>query len=143
MLQVTADAVALISVAGLWGGMIFFAAVYAPLIFKTLPADTAKQMIRRVFPVYYLVMGVVSAIGAIALALGSTHGSTGPAAMAVVCGAFWFARQVLMPRINRARDDSKSDDDASGMRFKRLHRISVVINAIQLVVVLYVLLVFV
>ena len=52
--------------------------------------------------------------------------------MLVVGAGFWFARQVLMPRVNRARDEHLAGDVAAGSRFNRLHRTSVAINAVQL-----------
>ena len=38
------------------GALVFFAAVYAPLVFIRLDAATAGGFIRQVFPVYYLTM---------------------------------------------------------------------------------------
>jgi len=133
------DIVAVLSVGALWGGMAFFAAIYAPLVFIKLDAAVAGQFIRQVFPVYYLAMGVTSAVAVAAIGTGSTHGGTDTAAMALVCAGFWFARHGLMPRINRSRDASRSGDAVAERRFQRLHRVSVLINGIQLIAVLVVL----
>ena len=143
MWNLTIDSVALLTVGGLWGGMVFFAFVYAPLIFWKLEASAAGQFIRQVFPVYYLAMGVTSAVAAAALALGSTHTRVDTAALAIVCAAFWVVRQSLMPIINRTRDASLAGDARSSRQFKRLHVVSVLINAIPVVIVLVVLLRFV
>ena len=129
------DALALIAVAGIWGGMAFFALVYAPLVFIKLDAATAGAFIRGVFPVYYLAMGTVSLAAAVLLAVGTTHGRLEVAVMAGVCTLFWVARQALVPRINRARDGRETDPGAR-TRFERLHRLSVAINALQLLAVL-------
>jgi hypothetical protein len=43
-----------------FGGMTFFSAVMAPLVFTKLPFDTAGAFIRQVFPWYYLTIGAVS-----------------------------------------------------------------------------------
>lgn len=139
MLERTIDSVALLAVGGLWGGMAFFAAVYAPLVFIKLEAVVAGRFIRQVFPVYYLAMTITSAVAAGALALGSTHGATDMVAMGLVCAAFWFVRQRLVPLINRTRDASAAGDTTAARRFDRLHRLSVIVNGIQLVVVLVVL----
>jgi len=139
MLATTIDLLALLSVGALWGGMAFFAAVYAPLVFIKLEAEAAGRFIRQVFPVYYLAMGIMSGIAALALALSDRHGVTAAFAMACVCAAFWLARQALMPRINRSRDAHLAGDDSAGRRFKRLHRASVIVNGVQLLVVLVVL----
>lgn len=139
MLATTIDLLALLSVGALWGGMAFFAAVYAPLVFIKLEAEAAGRFIRQVFPVYYLAMGITSGIAALALALSDRHGVTAAFAMACVCAAFWLARQGLMPRINRSRDAHLAGDDSAGRRFERLHRASVIVNGVQLLVVLVVL----
>ncbi len=135
--------IAIVTVGALWGGMLFFAAVFAPLVFIKLDAETAGRFIRQVFPVYYLSMGIVSVVAAIAIIVSHAHGTADALAMILVCLGFWFARRVLMPRINLARDaDLEGDSDAKG-RFKRLHRTSVLINAVQMLAVLVVLIRFV
>lgn len=106
-----------------FGGMTFFSAVMAPLVFTKLPFATAGGFIRQVFPWYYLSIGGVSAVAAVALLLGAEQLAALLAAL--VAAGFWFARQVLMPRINAARDAGEH------ARFNRLHRFSVVINGTQ------------
>ncbi len=132
-MSTTANGIALLSVGGLWGGMLFFAVVYAPLIFLRLEADTAGRFIRQLFPTYYLAMGVTSLVAAAALVLVDRNAVTDAAVMLVICAGFWIARQVLMPLVNRARDAHLAGDAAAGIRFDRLHRTSVAINAVQLV----------
>lgn len=143
MLQNTVNSAGLISVGGIWGGMLFFVAVFAPLVFMKLEPEVAGRFIRQVFPVYYASMGVTSGVAAAALALGSTHTVADAAVMALVCAGFWLARQALVPTINRYRDASLAGDPGAGRRFHRLHRLSVLINGIQLVAVAVVLLRFV
>ena len=133
------DVGALLSVAVLFGGMAFFAVVYAPLVFIKLEAATAGSFIREVFPVYYLAMGAASAAALALLALGTTHERADLAAMAAVLAGFAVARQLLMPAINRARDAGLAGDSGAARRFNRLHRTSVAINGAQLVTVLVVL----
>ena len=65
------------------------------------------------------------------------------AVMGLVCAGFWVARQGLLPRINRHRDAGLAGDAAAARRFERLHRLSVALNATQIVVVLVVLVRFV
>ena len=114
---------AAVATAILLGGMVYFAGVFAPVVFRNLPADVAGGLIRRVFPVYYLVGLVLAALaGVVALPGRPVEG----AVLLAVAVGFLFARQVLMPRINAARD---SGADA---RFSRLHRFSVAINMVQL-----------
>jgi len=72
-----------------------------------------------------------------ALAALAAWGRLDAAVLALVTAGFLFAWLWLMPRINQARD-SAAEDAASGTRFARLHRLSVLINAAQLVAVLIV-----
>lgn len=143
MLEPTIDVIALLAVGGLWGGMAFFAAVYAPLVFIKLEAEVAGQFIRQVFPAYYLAMGVTSLVAAAALAAGSTHGTGDVGLMILVFAGFLVVRQGLMPLINRTRDRHLAGDEAAGKQFQSLHRLSVIINTIQLLVVFLVLVRFV
>jgi hypothetical protein len=57
-----------------FGGMTFFSAVMAPLVFTKLPFDTAGAFIRQVFPWYYLTIGAVSALAAVLLLIGQAYG---------------------------------------------------------------------
>ena len=119
-----------------FGGMTFFSALMAPLIFTQLPLETAAPFIRRVFPWYYLVMGATSLVAALALLIQGHHSALAILLALVVLG-FTLARQVLMPRINQARDLEAQGDREAGARFARLHRLSVVINALQWLAVVF------
>lgn len=121
--------VAAVLAALLVGGMVFFAAVVAPLVFAKLPATTAGGFIRAVFPVYYLAMlGLSGLAGLCALAARPVDAGV----LLGVAAGFAFARQVLMPRINALRDRQARGESEAGPRFARLHRLSVWINAVQL-----------
>jgi hypothetical protein len=106
-----------------FGGMTFFSAVMAPLVFTKLPFDTAGAFIRQVFPWYYLTIGAVSALAAVLLLIGQAYGVALLAAVTAL--GFGYARQILMPKINAARDAGEE------ARFNRLHRFSVIINGAQ------------
>jgi hypothetical protein len=115
-----------------FGGMTFFSAVMAPLVFTKLPAETAGTFIRAVFPWYYLTLGATTLVALLAL-LPGVAGSTPWEAMvtALILLGFVYARQVLMPRINRARDAELAGQQDAGRRFQRLHRASVAVKGIQ------------
>ena len=115
-----------------FGGMSLFSGVMAPLVFTKLPIDTAGQFIRQLFPWYYLTMGTATLVALVALALGGS-GFTGweTGLTALVLLGFIYARQSLMPTINRARDAELAGDSEAGARFTRLHRLSVLINGLQ------------
>jgi hypothetical protein len=113
------------------GAMLFFAGVVAPLTFRTLPSDVAADFIRALFPVYYAVLMAVTA--AAALSLWDRREAPVLAAVAVL---FAFARWGLMPRINRARDLHLLGEAEEGKIFRRLHRLSVLINVAQMIALL-------
>lgn len=112
----------------LLGAMVFFSAVMAPLIFSKLAGDVAGRFIRQVFPWYYLTIIALGGLAALALLRFHPLDALGLAGVAIT-GI--LTRQVLMPRINRARDASVAGD--AGTRFWRLHRLSVWINALQII----------
>ena len=133
------DAAGLVAVAAVFGGMAFFAFVYAPLVFIKLGTETGGQFIREVFPVYYVAMGATSVVAAVLLAFGSA--TRGADALAMVCIGivFFLARFVLLPIINRNRDAGQAGDVEAKKRFDVLHRVSVIVNLAQMVAVLVVL----
>ncbi|MDH3661835.1 MAG: DUF4149 domain-containing protein [Alphaproteobacteria bacterium] len=106
------------------GGMMFFAFVFAPLVFTKLPGKTAGGFIREVFPVYYITFAAVALLAA-ALAAPSIDALV----LVVVALFFLLARYWLMPKINEARDRGE------GRTFNGLHRLSVIINAAQMIAV--------
>jgi len=126
-----------LSLALTFGGMTFFSAVMAPLVFTKLPFDIAGAFIRQVFPWYYSTMGATTLVALLALPFGASHTANveGILVTLVLLG-FIFARQLLMPRINRARDEEMAGTAGADRRFKRLHQTSVIINGVQWVAVL-------
>lgn len=130
------DYVSLFATATLFGAMVFFSAVMAPLIFTKLEPELAGGFIRQVFPWYYLMVIGMGAVATLALAI------LRPLDAAIVAGvtaAAVAARQILMPAINRARDAMLAGDETARTRFSRRHRLSVWINAAQIVAVAIVL----
>jgi hypothetical protein len=130
------NAVLLITV-GVWlGAMVFFASVVAPTVFGTLEPQLAGQMIRRVFPRYYL-------FGLICLSLATLASVAAPGAapwMTMACvvmlAVTWYARQILMPQVNAARGAMLARNEAHSPEFDRLHQRSVQLNTAEMVVCL-------
>lgn len=116
----------------LLGAMVFFSGVMAPLIFTKLEADVAGRFIRQVFPWYYLIVVALGSQAALAVVFFRPADAM---AMACVALAGVIARQGLMPSINRARDAVLAGEPAAEKRFSRLHRLSVWINALQIITV--------
>lgn len=117
------------------GSMLFFAVVVAPSVFRALPAEQAGKFLRLLFPRYYL-WGLALALLCCLAAWLATASVVITATCVLVTLLFIYARQVLLPRINRARDAMLGGDAAAAQRFNRLHRLSVVINLLQLLLLL-------
>ena len=122
---------AILATGVLFGGMVFFAAIFAPLVFQHLPKETAAGFIRAVFPRYYLGGALVAlpAAGFI-LPLSRLDG----AAMLAVAAGFLLLRQGFLPAINLLRDRAHAGDVAAERGFKRMHRLSVLVNLVQMVI---------
>ena len=118
------------AVALMLGGMVFFAAINAPVTFQALDAPNAAMHTRAIFPRYYLYMGALAAVAAVALAPSHWPEALVMAEMAAVTA--WL-RQGLMPQLNRWRDAELAGDQAAGRRFGLGHRASVAVNLAQMV----------
>ena len=116
------------------GSMLFFAVTVAPTVFRALPAENGGKFLRRFFPQYYL-WGIALGILCTLAALLTTNAMT-TAVCAVVTLLFVYARQWLMPRINRARDRELDGDVTAARLFKRLHLQSVLVNGFQLLLLI-------
>jgi hypothetical protein len=135
------NAVLLISI-GVWlGAMIFFASVVAPTVFGTLEPQIAGQMIRRVFPRYYLFGLVCLSIATLASVYAPAATPWITAACMVMLGITWYARQILMPQVNEARDAMLARNEEHSPEFDRLHKRSVQLNTTEMVVCLILLLI--
>ena len=119
----------------LLGGMLFFPIVVAPVVFVALPAAEAGTFLRAMFPRYYLFMIALSlAAGALyQIGHGPGYSLTASTCLGVGLSTLWV-RQWLLPRINAARDAQLAGDETAGRRFDRDHKLSVVINILQLLV---------
>ena len=121
--------IALFAMALLLGGMVFFSAVVAPLVFMRLPADHAGRFIRALFPFYYLFVLVSAALGACAMAWVDPAAAVVLAAIALI--TLWL-RQGLMVRINRLSDALRNGAPTVRRGFDRAHRLSVLVNMAQI-----------
>ena len=123
------ETLALYVVAATLGAMLFFAVGVAPTVFQSLPIQEAGLFLRKLFPRYYLALIVGSGVA------GGLWISSAPLAAAVcwliALSTLWI-RQSLVPRINQLRDAELAGDAAAGARFATLHRVSVIINMVQL-----------
>ena len=135
MLVQAVSVVGVLAAACLLGGMVFFGAVMAPLVFTKLDAASSGPFIRATFPRYYRYVLVAAALGAAGLAVPDPVSAVVLALVgAVTVWLFWG----LMPRINALRDAELAGDVDAAPRFARLHRASVSVNMVQLLAVLFV-----
>lgn len=114
---------ALLMAAMLFGGMTFFSFGFAPVLFKQLPVDKVRPLLRGTFPYYYL---AVIGMSAVATASAIVVSGRATIVLSVILISTIYARQILMSQINAATD---RDDK---IMFKRLHGLSVVIQLVQI-----------
>jgi hypothetical protein len=97
----------------------------APTVFRSLPAEHAGRYLRSIFPVYYT-WGII-----LALVISFIAYDTNIIVFvisSIITVLFIYSRQGLLPRINLAREARLAGDPDGEAAFKRLHRLSVLIN---------------
>ena len=114
------------------GIMQFFSFVIAPVVFTTLDENNARKFIRRIFPFYYNVNLGISFIVLITFILLSKIGVDFYLILAITL-LFAISNYLLMPLINKYRDE-KHDK-----KFKYSHFISVLINFVQMICLVFLL----
>ena len=114
------------------GIMLFFSFVIAPVVFTTLDEDNARKFIRRIFPFYYNVNLVISLIVLITFLFLSKLGIDFYLIL-IVTILFAISNYLLMPLINKYRDEKQDK------KFKYSHFISVVINFVQMICLVFLL----
>jgi hypothetical protein len=118
-----AKILAVLGLAVLVGGMVFFAAVMAPLVFLRLPAAVGDPFIRGVFPWYYFFSAVSGGFAALGFLVRRQWVSA--VVLLVVVAAFLWAWFWLIPWLDAAR----AAGDLAG--FDRGHTVSVWLNGAE------------
>ena len=114
------------------GIMLFFSFVIAPVVFTTLDENNARKFIRRIFPFYYNVNLGVSFIVLITFILSSKIGVDFYIILAITV-LFATSNYLLMPLINKYRDEKQEK------KFKYSHFLSVLINFVQIICLVFLL----
>jgi uncharacterized membrane protein len=136
-LMVLFDSVYLIAMTSWVGSILFFSFGVAPVIFKVLGAEAGGKFVRALFPRYYLWGAVAGAIALPAM-VGVPlcfpelrRPMVGVLATINIVGVLimLYAGNSLTPAINAARDAGP----ARQQEFDRLHRLSVRLNGLVLV----------
>ncbi len=112
------------------GTMLFFSFVVAPVIFKVLDAKNAGKFVRKIFPYYYFINLVFLSIAVLLLFYISSINLDFYITL-VVTLLFAFSLFILMPLINKFKDKKKEK------KFKYSHALSVMINFIQMICLIY------
>lgn len=128
------------------GEMLFFAAVFAPRVFRVLPREMAGQLQAAIFPPYFL-GGIISAAFLIAALFFLRH--TLPrrrlqfniTLLAVSGGIFVYLYAILGPQITALRPLVAADPSAAA-GFASLHKVSVGLNGTALIALLILLALF-
>ena len=126
MIETALHTSALLSSSLLFGGMLLFSARFAAFLFKSLPPEDARALIRKAFPSFYIFVAITSLIAAL-LALANSLFST--SILALIFLTTIPTRQILMPAINAAADAKLKQ------RFLALHGFSVVITLAHIIAV--------
>ena len=114
------------------GIMLFFSFVIAPVVFTTLDEDNARKFIRRIFPFYYNVNLAISFIVLLLFLFLSKLGVDFYLILLITI-LFAISNYLLMPLINKYRDEKQDK------KFKYSHFISVIINFVQMICLVFLL----
>ena len=114
------------------GIMLFFSFVIAPVVFTTLDETNARKFIRRIFPFYYNVnLGISLIVLLTFIFLNKLEVDF--YLILTISSLFAISNYLLMPLINKYRDEKQDK------KFKYSHFISVVINFVQMICLVFIL----
>ena len=126
------EQVSIYLIAMILGIMLFFSFVIAPVVFTTLDEDNARKFIRRIFPFYYNVNLAFSFVILLIFLFLSKLGVDFYLILLITI-LFAISNYLLMPLINKYRDEKQDK------KFKYSHFISVVINFVQMICLVFLL----
>ena len=114
------------------GFMLLFLTVIAPSVFGALDETNAGKLLRKLFPrmfIYGLVLTLLASVFAY-------QAGRDDLAILTMVSAFGFGFNAfyLTPLINEKRDELLQEPDASGGSFDLLHRLSVSIFMVQMII---------
>ena len=124
MIRVWGGVVAVLGLAALGGGMLFFGAVMAPLVFLHLPLAVAGPFIRTAFPWYYGYCAGSAGVVAVGFLL-RKEWLTVLVPLAII-GVSWWLWQDQLPVLDALR----AAGDTAG--FARGHQLAVSLNGAEM-----------
>ena len=116
----------------IFGIMLFFSFVVAPVTFTALNEENAKKFIRKIFPYYYTINLAISVLVLICFIILKIFSLDFYLILSVVV-LFAVSNFILMPLINKYRDEKQDK------KFKQSHFVSVVINFVQIILLVIIL----
>ena len=114
--------------------MLFYSAVIAVNVHKTLDKENAGKLLRVLFPSYFLTTAILSLV-ALVFSLIQKEFINAILLFLVFLGSV-ISRQYLVPKINAERDLQISGNQTSKKNFAKLHGLSVSINVAQIFVLI-------
>ena len=114
------------------GTMIFFSFIVAPVIFKVLDAVNAGKFVRKIFPFYYMINLVILSLVVI-LFIYKSQINIDFYLVLFLALLFAFLLFILMPMINKFKDNNEDK------KFDFSHKLSVILNFVQMVGLIYLL----
>lgn len=116
------------------GGTILLAAVVTPVAHRVLGRAALDAYLPALFPLYHRVMAGIGTVAVLATAFGSER-SWALLALAVATFGHLLVARALLPRIGEVRAAARDGDPAARRRFSLLHRASVAVAVVQLLLV--------
>ena len=116
----------------IFGIMLFFSFVVAPVTFTALDEENSRKFIRKIFPYYYNVNLAISSFVLIFFIFLKIFSLDFYLILSVAI-LFAVSNFILMPLINKFRDEKQDK------KFKQSHFISVVINFVQMILLVIIL----
>jgi uncharacterized protein DUF4149 len=118
------------------GGMVFFTAIIAPVVFTQLPIAEAGKFVAGIFPRYYILGYVAGPIGVVLAIYFAVERpphlwwSLSAVALGVALGLTIYAGAIVRPQVDAVRTvaEEQNPDPARRAEFDRLHRLSVLLN---------------
>ena len=114
------------------GMMIFFSFIVAPVIFKVLDAVNAGKFVRKIFPFYYMINLIILSLVVI-LFIYKSQINIDFYLVLFLALLFAFLLFILMPMINKFKDNNEDN------KFDFSHKLSVILNFVQMVGLIYLL----
>ena len=117
------------------GGTAFFRGAVAPTALRTLSAEDASQLMRRLVARCYPVGIVCAAVGivCVGLLLADNSFSTWPAILSLLLlagagGTNWWLWRAVFPQLSALRDRADGKDAEAEREWKTLHQLTVRLN---------------